>query len=113
LPSLSGQASRFVTDLVVSQPTGCRRLSGLPSPESTIPRLQPSLVTPCGCRGGESVVWVPVRVGFLVVFCVEGLFILLVRSNLPMDSDRKYRQHGYQDSDRDSKGFRGDDRSKA
>jgi len=28
-----------------------------------------------------------------------------------MDSDRKYRQHGYQDSDRaDSKGYRGDDR---
>ncbi len=29
-----------------------------------------------------------------------------------MDSDRKYRQHGYMDSDRDSKGFRGDDRPK-
>jgi hypothetical protein len=30
-----------------------------------------------------------------------------------MDSDRKYRQHGYQDSDRsDSKGYRGDDRPK-
>src|ERR1017187_1603383 len=29
-----------------------------------------------------------------------------------MDSDRKYRQHGYMDTDRDSKGFRGDDRSK-
>jgi hypothetical protein len=28
-----------------------------------------------------------------------------------MDSDRKYRQHGYQDSDRDSRGSR-DDRSK-
>jgi|KBSSwiStaDraftv2_1062776.scaffolds.fasta_scaffold296803_2 hypothetical protein len=26
--------------------------------------------------------------------------------------DRKYRQHGYMDSDRDSKGFRSDDRSK-
>src|SRR5579862_9082505 len=29
-----------------------------------------------------------------------------------MDSDRKYKQHGYMDSDRDSKGFRGDDRPK-
>jgi hypothetical protein len=29
-----------------------------------------------------------------------------------MDSDRKYRQHGYMDSDRDSKGYRGDDRPK-
>ena len=30
-----------------------------------------------------------------------------------MDSDRKYRQHGYQDSDRsDSKGYRSDDRPK-
>jgi hypothetical protein len=28
-----------------------------------------------------------------------------------MDNDRKYRQHGYMDTDRDSKGFR-DDRSK-
>ncbi len=27
-----------------------------------------------------------------------------------MDSDRKYRQHGYMDSDRDAKGYRGDDR---
>ena len=29
-----------------------------------------------------------------------------------MDSDRKYRQHGYMDSDRDAKGYRGDDRPK-
>jgi len=30
-----------------------------------------------------------------------------------MDSDRKYRQHGYMDSDRDSKGYRnGDERPK-
>jgi hypothetical protein len=30
-----------------------------------------------------------------------------------MDSDRKYRQHGYMDSDRDKQGFRGgDDRTK-
>ena len=29
-----------------------------------------------------------------------------------MDSDRKYRQHGYMDSDQDSKGFRGNDRPK-
>ncbi len=29
-----------------------------------------------------------------------------------MDSDRKYRQHGYMDSDRDAKGYRGEDRPK-
>jgi hypothetical protein len=29
-----------------------------------------------------------------------------------MDSDRKYRQHGYMDSDRDAKGYRSDDRPK-
>ena len=29
-----------------------------------------------------------------------------------MDSDRKYRQHGYMDSDRDSRGYRPDDRPK-
>src|SRR5215471_13735734 len=41
----------------------------------------------------------------------QGRFDFTRRQSLPMD-DRKYRQHGYMDSDRDSKGFRSDDRPK-